>query len=400
VTIILALIVGIAVGGIAAWFVAHARATTDAASLQAEVARLTAERQGAEDRLRALTEDEKRVQALAAEALRQNNTSFLQLAQTQFAPIKETLDKFDLQTRELEVSRQKAYGTLFTQVQSLAQGQEKLRTETGNLVKALRAPHVRGRWGEMQLKRVVELAGMVPYCDFVEQLSASNDDGRLLRPDLVVKLPGGKNVVVDAKAPLSAYLDALEAEDEGTRNVHLQAHARQVREHVTKLAAKAYWKQFEPAPDFVVMFLPDETFFRMAIEQDSTLLELGPENGVLVATPTMLIGLLKTIAHGWQQETVAEKAREIAGLGRDLYERLGTFGRHLAKAGRGLDTAVGSYNEAVASLETRVLVTARKFRETGAVTSELPETPPIEKVARPIHAAELIAPSTLELPPA
>ena len=212
--------------------------------------------------------------------------------------------------------------------------------------------------------------------------------------------PRRGGVVVDAKAPLSAYLDALEAEDEGTRNVHLQAHARQVREHVTKLAAKAYWKQFEPAPDFVVMFLPDETFFRMAIEQDSTLLELGPENGVLVATPTMLIGLLKTIAHGWQQETVAEKAREIAGLGRDLYERLGTFGRHLAKAGRGLDTAVGAYNEAVASLETRVLVTARKFQDTGAVTSELPETPPIEKVARPINAAELVAPSTLELPPA
>jgi DNA recombination protein RmuC len=285
-------------------------------------------------------------------------------------------------------------------VQSLAQGQEKLRTETGNLVKALRAPHVRGRWGEMQLKRVVELAGMVPYCDFVEQSSTSDDEGRLLRPDLVVKLPGGKNVVVDAKAPLNAYLDALEAEDEDTRRVQLQAHARQVRDHVTKLAAKAYWKQFEPAPDFVVMFLPDETFFRMAIEQDSTLLELGPENGVLVATPTMLIGLLKTIAHGWQQETVAEKAREIAGLGRDLYERLGTFGRHLAKAGRGLDTAVGAYNEAVASLETRVLVTARKFRETGAVTSDLPETPPIEKVARPIQAAELSAASTLELPSA
>ena len=399
-TTIVALIVGVAVGGFAAWVVAHARATADAAPLQAEVARLTAERQGAEERLRALAEDEKRVQALAAEALRQNNTSFLELAQTQFGPIKETLDKFDQQTRELEVSRQKAYGTLFTQVQSLAQGQEKLRTETGNLVKALRAPHVRGRWGEMQLKRVVELAGMVPYCDFVEQSSTSDDEGRLLRPDLVVKLPGGKNVVVDAKAPLNAYLNALEADDEDTRRVQLQAHARQVRDHVTKLAAKAYWRQFEPSPDFVVMFLPDETFFRMAIEQDSTLLELGPENGVLVATPTMLIGLLKTIAHGWQQETVAEKAREIAGLGRDLYERLGTFGRHLAKAGRGLDTAVGAYNEAVASLETRVLVTARKFRETGAVTSDLPETPPIEKVARPIQAAELSAASTLELPPA
>ncbi len=261
-------------------------------------------------------------------------------------------------------------------MQSLAEGQERLRSETGNLVKALRAPHVRGRWGEMQLKRVVELAGMVAHCDFVEQSSSADDEGRLLRPDMVVKLAGGKNVVVDAKAPLAAYLDALEAEDEATRRAHLQTHARQVRDHVTKLAAKRYWQQFAPTPEFVVMFLPDETFFRAAADEDPSLHELGPESGVLIASPMTLIALLRAIAYGWQQETVAESAREIGALGRELYERLGTFGKHLSKAGRGLETAVAAYNEAVGSLETRVLVTARKFEQRGAASGELPEAAP------------------------
>jgi DNA recombination protein RmuC len=379
--VLLALLLGLAVGGVAAWLVARA-----------QLARVEAERRVAEERARAIEDSDERVKGLAAEALRQNNSSFLQLAQTQLAPIKETLDKFGQQTQALESSRRQAYGELFTQVRTLAESQEKLRAETGNLVKALRAPHVRGRWGEMQLKRVVELAGMVSHCDFVEQSSTADDDGRLLRPDLIVKLPGGKNVVVDAKAPLNAYLDSLECEDEDQRRLHLQGHARQVRDHISKLSAKAYWKQFAPAPEFVVMFLPDETFFRVACEQDPSLHEIGPETGVLVATPTTLIGLLKTIAYGWQQETVAESAREIAGIGRELYERLGVFARHLSKAGRGLETAVGAYNEAVASLETRVLVTARKFEERGAASGELPETPPIDRAVRPIQAAELAPP--------
>jgi DNA recombination protein RmuC len=399
--VIFGILIGLLVGGVAAWLVARSRAVAEAAPLQAEIARLDAERRAAEERFRTLAGDEERLKALASEALRQNNSSFLELAQTQLAPIKESLERFGLQTQALESSRRQAYGALFTQVQTLAESQEKLRTETGNLVKALRAPHVRGRWGEMQLKRVVELAGMVSYCDFVEQTSTADADGRLLRPDLVVKLPGGKNVVIDAKAPLNAYLDSLEAEDEATRKLHLQAHARQVRDHITKLAAKAYWKQFAPAPEFVVMFLPDETFFRAACELDPALHEVGPENGVLVASPTMLIGLLKTIAYGWQQETVAESAREIAGLGRELYDRLGVFAGHLSKAGRGLSTAVGAYNDAVASLETRVLVTARKFEERGAASGELPEAAPIDKAVRPLQAAELtVAPVQPELPAA
>jgi DNA recombination protein RmuC len=377
---VIGLLIGLAVGAVAAWLVARA-----------QLARLDAERRAAEEKLRFAAGNEERVQALAAEALRRNNSSFLELAQTQLEPIRQSLQRFGEHTNALESSRRQAYGALFQQVQTLAQGQEKLRAETGNLVKALRAPHVRGRWGELQLRRVVELAGMVAYCDFVEQGSTADADGRLLRPDLVVKLPGGKNVVVDAKAPLNAYLDSLESEDDGTRTLHLQTHARQVRDHITKLAAKAYWKQFAPAPEFVVMFLPDETFFRAACELEPSLHEVGPEQGVLVATPTMLIGLLKTIAYGWQQETVAESAREIAELGRELYDRLGVFSRHLAKAGRGLETAVGAYNDAVASLETRVLVTARKFEQRGAATGQLPEAPPIDRGVRPIQAAELAA---------
>jgi DNA recombination protein RmuC len=390
--LIVSLLIGLLVGAAAAWLVARSRAAAAAADQRAELARLEAERRSAEERLRTVEQSDERVQALAAEALRRNNSSFLELAQTQLAPVKETLERFQQQTQALESSRRQAYGELFAQVRTLAETQERLRTETGNLVKALRAPHVRGRWGEMQLRRVVELAGMVAHCDFVEQTTTADADGRLLRPDLIVKLPGGKNVVVDAKAPLNAYLDSLEAEDDDARRVHLQAHARQVRDHIGKLAAKAYWKQFAPAPEFVVMFLPDETFFRAACEQDPALHELGPETGVLVATPTMLIGLLKTVAYGWQQETVAESAREIATLGRELYERLGVFARHLGKAGRGLDSAVAAYNEAVGSLETRVLVTARKFEERGAGSGELPETPPIERAVRPLQAAELVAP--------
>jgi DNA recombination protein RmuC len=377
--LVVAVIVGAALGGLAVWLVMRER--------------IAGER-------RAAGELETKFKALSSDALQRNNDSFLQLARTQLEPIAQTLKVFDEKTQALDRERQRAYGTLTEQVKALAEGQERLRTETGSLRTALRAPHVRGRWGEMQLKRVVELAGMVAYCDFVEQSTTADVDGRLLRPDLVVKLPGGKNVVVDAKAPLNAYLDALECEDEAARKAHLQTHARQVRDHITKLAAKAYWKQFAPAPEFVVMFLPDETFFRAACELDPALHEVGPENGVLVASPTMLIGLLKTVAYGWQQETVAESAREIAALGRELYDRLGTFAGHMAKAGRGLTTAVGAYNEAVASLETRVLVTARKFEERGAASGDLPEAPPLDKAVRPLQAAELAAPVQPELPAA
>jgi len=377
------LILGVLVGALAAWLVARAN-----------LARAESQRTAAEERLRTLEADEQRLKAVAASALRENQTSFLELAQTQLGPIKETLQRFDQQTQVLEQNRQKAYGSLIQQVQQLAETQERLRTETGNLRTALRAPHVRGRWGEIQLKRVVELAGMLAHCDFDEQTTATTDEGRRLRPDLVVRLPGGKHVVIDSKAPLEAYLNALEAPDEETRRLHLAGHARQVREHIGKLSQKRYWEQFDPSPEFVIMFLPDETFFRVACEADASLIEVGPESGVLPASPTTLIGLLKIFAYAWQQETVAENAREIAGLGRDLYERLGVFAGHFSKIGRALDTAVGSYNNAVGSLESRVLVTARKFEQHGAANGELPEVAPLERTPRPLTAPEL----TIEQP--
>jgi len=341
--------------------------------------------------------------SLSAEALQQNSDSFLRLAQSQLQPIAVTLKTFDEKTLALDRERQRAYGSLTEQVRSLAEGQERLRAETGNLRTALRAPHVRGRWGEIQLKRVVELAGMLQHCDFQEQATTRDGDGALLIPDLVVNLPGGKRVVVDAKAPLAAYLDALEAEDEPTRKTHVQLHARQVREHIGRLAAKRYWQQFEPAPEFVIMFLPDETFFRVACEADSGLLELGPEAGVIPASPTTLIGLLKIFAYAWQQETIAEDSRKIAALGRELYERLGLFASHFAKVGRALDTAVGAYNQATGSLERRLLVTARKFEDHGAATGELPEAEPLDKTPVPLTAAELTRAEAIQgelLPPA
>jgi DNA recombination protein RmuC len=363
-----AFVVGAILGGFAVWLILRER--------------VAAHRRAAE-------EVSTTFRSLSAEALQHNTDSFLRLAQTQLQPIAATLKTFDEKTRALDQERQRAYGSLTQQVRSLAEGQERLRAETGNLRTALRAPHVRGRWGEIQLKRVVELAGMLVHCDFREQASTLDGDGSLLVPDLVVNLPGAKHVVVDAKAPLAAYLDSLEAEDEAGRRAHLQVHARQVRDHIAKLGAKRYWQQFEPAPEFVIMFLPDETFFRVACEADPGLIELGPESGVLPSSPTSLIGLLKVFAYAWQQETIAEDASEIAALGRELYERLGVFASHFSKVGRALGTAVGAYNEATGSLERRLLVTARKFEEHGASSGELGGAEPLEKTPVPLTAAEL-----------
>jgi DNA recombination protein RmuC len=383
--VVVGLLIGLLVGALAAWLVARS-----------QLARLEAEREAADARVAALEGDEERLKALASEALRQNNSSFLELAQTQLQPIKETLQRFDQQTQALEQSRRQAYGSLDAQVRQLAETQERLRAETSHLRTALRAPGTRGRWGELQLRRVVELAGMLPHCDFDLQTSVTADDGRLLRPDLVVRLPGGKNVVIDAKAPLEAYLNAMEAEDEDLRRAHLAHHARQVRDHISKLGQKRYWEQFEPAPEFVLMFLPDETFFRVACEADAGLLEAGPQANVLPTSPTSLIGLLKIFAYAWQQETVTENAREIAGLGRELYERLGVYAAHFAKVGRALDTATNAYNQAVGSLETRVLVTARKFEERGAAHGAMPEVEPLDRQARPLTAAELTRPEPVQ----
>jgi DNA recombination protein RmuC len=404
------LVLGILVGAAAAWLALRGRAAAAAAASHAELAALRAELEGerraADEKLslveRANAGWEQRFQALSADALRTNTASFLELARTQLSPIAKTLDEVKGHAEELERARRQAYGAVMEQVRILADGQERLRTETGNLVTALRSPSARGRWGEIQLKRVVELAGMVDHCDFVQQPSTRDADGALLRPDLIVKLPGGKNVVIDSKVSLEAYLDAMRTDiDDDERARHLARHARLVREHLTALGAKRYWQQFAPAPEFVVMFMPDESFFRSALEADPSLIEAGVDAGVLPASPTNLIALLRTVAHTWQQETVAESARRVSELGRELYGRLGTFAKHFAKVGGNLDTAVRAYNEAVGSLETRVLVTARKLEQTGAAVGELPEVKPLDRQPRPLVAEELRpAEHLVELPPA
>jgi len=353
---------------------------------------------------RATTDLREAFQALSADALKSNNQAFLELARTSLerfqseakgdlklrqeavanlvAPIGESLRKVESQIQQIEKDRSEAYGDLTAQVRSLIGTQEKLQAETGNLVKALRTPTVRGRWGEIQLRRVVEIAGMLSYCDFSEQETISTSNGRL-RPDLVIKLPGGKNVVVDAKTPLLAYLDAIDSTDDALRLAKLRQHAQQVRTHLTQLSSKGYWEQFEASPEFVVMFLPGETFFSAALEQDPTLIEYGVTQRVIPASPTTLIALLKAIAFGWNQEKLARNAKEISSLGKELHDRLRTLGKHFEAVGRGLDRAVESYNMAVGSLETRVMVSARKFAELGSpVIDELPPMTVIDTTTR------------------
>src|SRR5581483_8217313 len=383
---LLTLLVGLALGAGAVYLWARTALASGAGAVERE-------RAAADERVELLerTQEqwEERFKAVAGDAISKNQSSLLELAEARLAPIKETLQRFESQARELEERRLRAVSTVGEQLRAVADGQERLRSETGNLVTALRAPHVRGSWGEMQLRRVVELAGMLDHCDFRTQDTARADDGRLLRPDLVVRLPGGKTIVVDAKVPIEAYLDAVNEEDPDRKRAHLLRHAAQLRDHIAKLGQKRYWRQFD-SPEFVVMFV-DEGLYRAALDQDGSLLEAGAENGVVVASPATLIGLLRTVAHGWQQERVAENARQIAALGRELYERLGVFAGHFAKAGRSLDTAVGAFNQAVSSFETRLLVTARKFPEHGVTNDPPPELKQIERRTATVSAPELVA---------
>jgi DNA recombination protein RmuC len=333
---------------------------------------------------------------ISTEALDANSARFLELAESRLSgyvrPLKDSLAQMDVQLKGVERVRQEAYGALTEGVRQLRADQERLRTETGNLVTALRAPHVRGRWGEIQLRRVIELAGMVEHCDFNEQQTTSDSDGNVLRPDVVVHLPGEKHVVVDSKVPLVAYLDAFREDiTDDERRAFLADHARHVREHVQKLSQKAYWRQLPGTPELVVMFMPDETFMRAALEHDSSLTELAWSNNVIPASPTNLIGLLRAMHYGWQQETIAESAREVSELGRDLYKRIATMGAHFARVGKTLDGAVKAYNETVGSLERNVLPQARRFERHGITGIEPPELQSIDRQARTLQAAELIA---------
>jgi len=390
------------------------------AELKAENARLKAELEAERtmltEKLGVLNQAQEQLssafRALSAQALQANNQSFLDLAaqtlgkfqqgaqgelekrqqaiQELVGPVKVSLEKLDGRIQDIEKVREGAYQALTTQVRSLAEGQGDLRRETSNLVRALRQPMARGRWGELQLRRVVEMAGMVEYCDFIEQASAVGEDG-ILRPDLVVRLPGGRNIVVDAKTPLTAYLDAIETEQDELRKQKLVEHARQVRDHITKLGRKSYQEQFDPTPELVVMFLPGEMFFSAALEQDPELIEFGVGEKVIPATPTTLIAMLRAIVYGWKQEALARNAQEISELGRELHERISVMAGHWSKVGKNLSDAVGAYNKAVASLETRVLVSARRFKELKAAPDghEIADVEQVEVLPRALAVAAL-----------
>ncbi|MDP4610257.1 MAG: DNA recombination protein RmuC [Opitutales bacterium] len=382
----------------------HAEAREALARIEAQ---RDAELKAANEKLALLEEAKAKLQdsfkALSSEALSKNNESFLNLAKTTLEkyqdgaksdlekrqeainktvePVGLALKAFNERVEKIEERRTQTDATLKQQLQQLAESQIQLSRTTGSLVQALRAPQVRGQWGEMQLRRTVEMAGMINYCDFEEQASVETIDGQRQRPDMIIRLPNERVVVVDSKVPLAAYLDALQSEDPDHQKERMVAHARHIRDHIKGLSAKSYWTQFDNAPEFVVLFIPNETIFSAALEQDPQLIELGVLNKVILATPTTLIALLKAIAYGWQQEAIAREAKQIAALGKELYERIGVVAGHFAKLGKSLDQSVGHYNKAISSVESRLLVTAKKFEALDSASAEaIPEVTPIEKI--------------------
>jgi DNA recombination protein RmuC len=373
-------------------------------------ATLKTERTAMADKLRLLQDAEQKLtdtfKAISSDALARNNQAFFELAQSDLdkrqqaiselvSPVRASLDKVDEKIQFIEKAREGAYSELREQVRNLSEGQTRLQTETTKLVSALRTPSVRGQWGEIQLKRVVELAGMVEHCDFLTQPTAEGEDGRV-RPDMVVKLPGGKSIVVDAKAPLTAYLEAMDTTEESARRTLMARHSSQVRAHLQSLGRKSYAEQFQPAPDFVVLFLPGESFFSAALENDPSLIEFGWEQKVVLATPTTLIALLRTAFYGWQQEALARNAAEISKLGKVLYRRIAAMADDWSKVGVNLGRAVNAYNSATSTLESRVLGSARKFEDlkTAPAGVEIPDVTPVERTVRELLSS---VPQNLEL---
>lgn len=393
---------------------------TQAVRIGSLEATLSEERKGADEKLGLLNQAREALldsfKALSGEALKSNNQAFLELAKTSLdtyqktaqsdleirqkaveemvKPVKESLEKVGVRLGELEVARVSAYSQLGEQIRTLMEVQiPQLHRETTSLVSALKQPSVRGRWGEIQLRRVVEMAGMEEYCDFEEQQSLSIEGGRL-RPDLIVRLPGGKNLVVDAKTPLDAYLEAIEATDDAQRKIFLQKHARQMRDHMEDLGGKAYWKNLDATPEFVVLFIPGEVFFSVALQEDRELIEFGVERRVILASPTTLIALLKTVAYGWRQENVAKEAQEVSRLGKELYGRIVKLAGAWRELGKNLTKTVESYNRSVGTLETRVLVQARRFKDLKSAPDDetIPELEGSEGLTREFSAPEFLTP--------
>lgn len=417
---ILALVIGLLLGGLGVFFILRVSLQREREERQSQgeaLARLEAqheaESKAAEEKLALLESARDQLKesfkALSSDALSKNNESFLNLAKTALEkyqasargdlekrqeaiektvePVNEALQQFRKRVDSMEERRTETDAGLKEQLKQVAESQLRLSQTTNSLVGALRKPEGRGQWGELQLRRTVELAGMINYCDFIEQATVESEAGDRLRPDMVVRLPNERQVVVDSKVPLAAYLDALESPEADAKAVQLERHARHIRDHIKNLSQKKYWSQFENTPEFVVLFIPNEAIFSAALEEDPQLIELGVENRVILATPTTLIALLKAVAYGWQQEAITREAKQISALGKELYERLGVVAGHFNKVGKSLDQSVGHYNKAVNSMESRLLVTARKFEALDSASADpLPETKSIE--SRPTAGLE------------